>query len=76
MSKPYLERKYVELHEETEDGYSLENDRLELIRTWYARADGPLSTGEQIQVVRSSQSLGEALLLLTEALEEQGWRLR
>lgn len=72
-NKPYIERRYVELEEEIE--YLL--DGSESYRTWYARVDGPVTpTKERVQMSRSSKSAGEALLLLTEALAEQGWELR
>lgn len=70
--KPYIERRYVELEEETE--YRIDGVVSE--RTWFARVDGPASTKERVQMSRSSKSAGEALLLLTEALAEQGWELR
>lgn len=73
MSKPYIDRRYVELEEEAElapGGYVTE-------RTWTARVDGILvPSKERLIMSRSAPSAGEALLLLTEALEEQGWELR
>lgn len=75
--KPYIERRYVELEEETpEDSYDPERGKMLTARTWYARVNGPASTKERISMSRSSKSAGEALLLLTEALEEQGYALR
>lgn len=72
MSKPYLERRHVELEEEVEYGY----DMSVTSRLWWARAYGPLKpTKETIQVSRSAESVGEALLLLKKAIEEQGWEL-
>jgi len=71
--KPYIERRYVELEEEIEYG----STGIETYRRWYARVDGPVGpTKERVQMSRSSQSAGEALLLLTEAMAEQGWELR
>lgn len=71
--KPYIERRYVELEEETE--YMLGGETP--MRTWIARVDGLIvPTKERVQMSRSSKSAGEALLLLTEALAEQGWELR
>lgn len=70
--KPYIERRYVELEEDVEH-----YDDAVTYRTWYARVDGPVTpTKERVQMSRSSKSAGEALLLLTEALAEQGWELR
>lgn len=74
--KPYLKRKHVILEEETKTGYSLASASANVIRQWVASINAPLSTGEVIQLERSSHSAGGALLLLTEALAEQGWELR
>lgn len=72
MSKPYLERRHVELEEEVEYDY----DMSVTSRLWWARAYGPLiPTKETIDISRSSKSAGEALLLLKEAIEKQGWEL-
>lgn len=69
--KPYIERKYVELEENVEMVSILDE-----VVSWYAHVDGPASTGERVKMSRWSKSAGEALLLLTEALEEQGYALR
>lgn len=70
MSKPYIERKYVELSED------VEQIGLDAFSTWNAHIYGPSSTGENVTLSRYSASAGEALLLLTEALAEQGYELR
>ena len=73
MGAPYIERRHVTLSEEHEDtvpGAAAET-------YWSARVNGPLiPTKEYIEMERSSKSAGEALLLLTEALAEQGWGFR
>lgn len=74
--KPYIERYYVELEEDVEYECSLIEGRIETTRQWIARVNGPASTKERVSMSRSSKSAGEALLLLTEALEEQGYALR
>lgn len=74
--KPYIERRYVELEEEVEYESSLLDGETETSRQWVARIYGPASTKETVSMRRSSKSAGEALLLLTEALAEQGWELR
>lgn len=77
MSKPYIDRRYVELEEYTESTTGLVGDVEEPYRYWVARVDGrAVPTKERVQLSRWSKSAGEALLLLTEALEEQGWELR
>lgn len=73
MDTPYIERRYVELEEAIETGLT----EFGVARVWYARVDGSVTpTKERVRMLRSAKSAGEALLLLTEALEEQGWELR
>lgn len=74
--KPYIERRYVELEEYTESTMGLVGAVEEPYRYWVAHVSGPASTKEYVRMSRSSKSAGEALLLLTEALEEQGYALR
>lgn len=74
--KPYIKRKHIILEEEFNKEVSLDGAFETITLDWVASINGPLSTGEIIQMERSSKSAGEALLLLTEALEEQGWELR
>lgn len=74
--KPYLKRKHVILEEEVKRDYNPDTAEVSFTGEWTASINAPLNTGEVIQLERSSKSAGEALLLLTEALAEQGWELR
>ncbi|QDP65448.1 MAG: hypothetical protein Tp182DCM212571_66 [Prokaryotic dsDNA virus sp.] len=44
--------------------------------TWFAALNGPASTGERVEMSRVADHAGEALLLLTEALKEEGYELQ
>lgn len=74
MSKPYVRRKDIELSEEQETFEMFANSKI--LTTWVATLNGNLSTGEEVSMSRDSASAGEALLLLTEAIEAQGWEIR
>lgn len=43
---------------------------------WTARLDGRTSSGETVQMSRTANHAGEALALLEEALEKEGWTVR
>lgn len=74
MTKPYIERRFVELEEETD--YSPVTDEP-INRTWNARLYGSLiPTKEKVQMSRLGPTAKEALEALREAVEEQGWELR
>lgn len=73
MSKPYLSRKDITLEEETLTTFA----GAAVTTMWTAIAYGTLNpTKETINMRRTSRSAGEALTLLREAIEEQGWELR
>lgn len=75
MSKPYLNHSDVELEEVTENGWAL-TGASNVYRYWVARVYAELRpTKETVRMSRQSKSAGEALLLLKEAIEEQGWEL-
>jgi len=76
MSKPYLKHRDVELEEQVDFDYTLGYGAASETTYWVARVDAELSpTKETVRMSRQSKSAGEALLLLKEAIEEQGWEL-
>jgi hypothetical protein len=70
-----VNRKDITLTEETELSYSFDTAHPETV-SWVASFFGETSTGETVDISRSSKSANEALLLLENALVEQGWKLQ
>lgn len=74
-AKPYLSHSDVELEEVTEEDWALAGG-VSTYRYWVASVNAKLNpTNETVSMSRQSKSAGEALLLLKEAIEEQGWEL-
>ena len=72
--KPYIERRHVELEEESEYTYGTGET---VTTTWCARVYGILTpTKEQVQMSRTGSTAKLALEALREAVGEQGWELR
>lgn len=70
-----VSRKDVTLSEETAECFDVYYDSRE-VTFWTAELDGLASTGERVSMSRSAEHAGEALLLLTEALKEEGYELQ
>lgn len=70
-----VRRKDVALTEEV-DRFEDMSGSFQTYVGWTAELNGPASTGEQIRISRSADHAGEALLLLTEALKEEGYELQ
>lgn len=68
-----VKRKDITLEEEQE---FVSFEQGPVATHWLASFYGNASTGENVQMSRASASAGEALLLLTEALAEQGYEVR
>lgn len=67
-----LKRKYITLEEELDYYWTLTSrDEVES-SSWVARYQGPSDTEEEVVISRSSKHAGEALLLLEEAIREEG----
>lgn len=75
MSKKTVRRRDITLSEEREIGYGLVGAVKDFIY-WNATFSGGASSGESVVLSRTSKSAGEALLLLEEALNEQGYEVR
>lgn len=75
--KPYLNHSDVELIENVNWGNFSGEDSI-ASSTWTAEVTYAKlrPTKERVSISRTAKSAGEALLLLTEALKEQGWELR
>ena len=72
MAKPYVKRSDILLEEER--WYSLEGSADTV--GWTATLDGTLSTGERVSISRTARHLGEASLMLEEAIKDLGWRIQ
>lgn len=78
MSKPTVCRKDITLEENVErvDRFNFDHLEYSEVITWSATLYGALSTGEDVNMSRTAEHAGEALLLLTEAIEAEGWELK
>ena len=71
-----VRRSDIELVERVEKIFTLtEYGADDRFVEWEAVLDGELSTGERVRMSRTAEHAGEALLLLAEAIKEQGWVL-
>lgn len=71
-----IERKYVSLVEEAEQGYSLRDGSIVNSLWWNATVDGPLNTGENIRTTRTGKTAEEAYRALEATLNEQNWTIK
>ncbi len=70
MAEVTVKRSNITLSEERE--FSYPGDATHDVR-WIANLHGKSSTGEWVSMDRSATHAGEALLVLTEALKEEGY---
>lgn len=66
----------VSLTEEVIEDGPLGGEVTASTRCWVAELDGPLSTGERVNMVRSGATADEAQSILLAAAKEQGWEPR
>jgi hypothetical protein len=78
VSKPTVRRKDITLTESRRELYDVELDGMRTDHTtssWTAELYGALSTGEDVNMSRTAEHAGEALLLLTEVIQAEGWEI-
>lgn len=73
---PTVSRRDIRLEEEREWlHYGVGDPTGEETTQWTATLDGPLSTGERVEMSRGGATSAEALAALEGAIVENGWRV-
>ena len=70
MSTVTVERSDITLTEQVESVSILTHETV-----WYAKFEGPLSTGEHARLTRYSSTPAAALAALEHAIRYQGWEI-
>lgn len=76
MGNQYVEPQYIKLAERTEEIIFVDGSTPNAVTLWTASAQGPLTPSRMwVNLSRDGASATDALQALTEAVEEQGWKV-
>lgn len=76
MENQYVEPQYIKLTERSEEVILVDSGTTDPFTFWTASVQGPLTPSRMwVDLSRAGVNAADALEALTEAIEEQGWKV-